>query len=172
MHKPYNFQREDNFQGTSLHLTFTNWKMPLVNIQIESNTVDQDVFFLESVVSLWENGKWTADLDVLGGIDNEDIDRIPSECSCGVNSLRNKTGDIPSLNVRSLDNWEELLDSPGTAGVMRANGTWAARLAAVTILNQLDRAHCVSIVGPKLCWNCVCARYEDPEPHLPGFIID
>lgn len=109
-------------------------------------------------------------------IDNDNFDPIPPPCQFPEESRRGaEFNGIPiSLldNVKSLDSSEELICALGSAVVMRANRNWAARLAAVALLNPLDKGHCVSIVGGKFCWNCMGARYTEPEPHLLELIID
>lgn len=49
-HAEYDFKREDSFKGTSLHLSFTEWKQALSTGTM--GVIDREVHFLESVVSL------------------------------------------------------------------------------------------------------------------------
>ena len=60
-HEMYNFKREDCFSGTSLHLNFTEWALPVG--QPSSHTIDHDVWHVESVISVRDRGEWLADLD-------------------------------------------------------------------------------------------------------------
>ncbi|KAK6850980.1 hypothetical protein PG987_000614 [Apiospora arundinis] len=57
-------KRENNFAGTSLHLSFTPHEFPLD--YGTSGIIDHQVFFVESVVSVHDSGKWVADLDIIG----------------------------------------------------------------------------------------------------------
>jgi len=59
----YDGKREDSFQGTSLHLSFTGYNPPIVIG--EHGAQDAEVYILESAVSVHDHGKWVADLDVL-----------------------------------------------------------------------------------------------------------
>ncbi len=48
-HQEYDGKRKDNFEKTSLHLSFTQWNVPLVSATTSKRgAIDQDVFFLES----------------------------------------------------------------------------------------------------------------------------
>ena len=75
-----------------------------------------------------------ADLDILS-IDFDGLLRITPSTSCpGFHSQPQ------DRDYTSIDDWEELLDSPETIGIFRANGKWAARLAAVSILRNVSKA--------------------------------
>lgn len=73
LHASYDFKRENNFAGTSLHLSFTDWRFPLE--AGGSRTIDQDVLVVESVISVLDRGAWVADLDILC-IDFENLSRL------------------------------------------------------------------------------------------------
>jgi hypothetical protein len=51
----------------------------------------------------------------------------------------------------SIDNWDELLDSPFAIGIFRAQGNWVARLAAACILARKDTEANVGYVGFLTC---------------------
>ncbi|CAF9917354.1 MAG: hypothetical protein GOMPHAMPRED_001222 [Gomphillus americanus] len=171
-HKRYDLRRENNFKSTSLHLSFTQWTCPLENCQ--SRTQDQDAHFVESVISVRDRGEWVADLDVLS-INFENLVRLGSP-PCAMANHKKMTFDYISL-----DTWEELLDFPvANVSVFRANGNWAARLAAVSILAQKDLAHALGIFGPdEFCLDCLENRFpvsrsgfDESESGLPSFCID
>jgi hypothetical protein len=177
-HAPYDFKRENNFQGTSLHLSFTSWKLAIATE--ETGAIDHNVFLVESIISLWNCGKWIADLDPLK-IENPYLHRAKFNCNC-----RKKApswhGDgmgegglgASEREIISLDSWEEFLDPPLSTGTLRAHGNWAARLGAVSILCQQGKADQVSIWGKdEPCWSCL--EYESsirPGKALREFIID
>ena len=171
-HAPYDLKREDNFKGTSLHLSFTEWILPMDTEG--TRTIDQDVYFVESVVSVMDRGEWVADLDVLC-VDFESLRRFDTDSKCPGNH-----DETTVYDYTSLDSWEELLDGPQTVGVFRAHGNWAARLAAVSIISQKGQAHCIGVFGPKkTCLKCMenehgtteAALLEFESP-LPSFCID
>ncbi|OQE40835.1 hypothetical protein PENCOP_c005G01102 [Penicillium coprophilum] len=121
-HVSYDFQRENNFSGTSLHLSFTDWRLPLE--AGGDRTIDQGVFVVEAAISVLDRGKWVADLDILC-IDFEMLSRIIKECD----QHEREDHDL-DYDYTSIDNWDELLDTPEGVGIFRAHGNWAARLAA------------------------------------------
>ena len=62
-HAPYNCRRENNFKGTSLHLSFTEWTLPVMTEGLR--TIDQKAQYVECVISVLDARKWVADLNVL-----------------------------------------------------------------------------------------------------------
>ncbi|KAI2623110.1 hypothetical protein GGR54DRAFT_629717 [Hypoxylon sp. NC1633] len=166
-HKPFTGERADMFRGVSMHLSFTDWKMPLD--WKATGEIDQEIFLLESVVSVQHNGQWIADIDVLG------LERYAPGIfysDCGTDCTTAKSFD--QKEVLCVDKWEELLDPPPTTAVLRANGNWSARLAATSILIQKKKTYAIELVanGDRFCWNCFVKKYSCPEPFLPEFIID
>lgn len=172
-HAAYNRKREDNFKSTSLHLSFTDWTLPLEVKGSGARTIDQEATLVEAVVSVLDSGKWVADLDILC-IDFNALTRLnmTQECPGHPNG--------PSdYDYTALDTWEELLDQPKSVGFFRARGNWAARLAAVSILAQKDQGHSVGLLGPGDfcldCLNAMCdtsAGLEEFESPLPSICID
>lgn len=170
-HAPYDCKRENNFKGTSLHLSFTNWAFPLEASGVR--TIDQDVLVVESVISVLDRGKWVADLDILS-IDHEGLIRMNIKCKCESSQEQSE------YDYTSIDSWEELLDKPEAVGIFRAHGNWAARLAAVSVLSQQGQGHSIAVFGPtRICLKCLEAGYEafgadlqDYESPLPSFCID
>ena len=173
-HTTYDGKREDNFKSTSLTLSFTDWTVPLEVKGGGARTIDQEAYFVESVISVLESGKWVADLDILR-IDFERLSKIEMQAPCP-----GHTDGVADYDYTSIDNWEELLDSPVDVGIFRARGNWAARLAAVSILSQQGHGHSVGLLGPEeFCLQCLHDQYDcsrDPfgehESPLPSFCID
>ena len=166
-HNPYNHCREDNLSGTTLVLSFTEWKRPLPVTQ--RGTVDEDVNFIECVVSVHDRGRWLADIDP--------IDLEPrfwtSNCVCG--STRSS---MPEC-VTSIDSWKELLDAPDNVAIVRAHGNWVARLAATAIRRQrrLEDATCVIPPETDLCVKCFEGAFKYYHEHVNemrngGIIVD
>ena len=172
-HAVYDGKRENNFKGTSLHLSFTDWTLPLEVKGTEGRTIDQEVYLVESVISVLGSGKWVADLNILS-IDFEALTRlIPSPHCSGHPNGRHE------YDYTSLDDWEELLDGPMSVGFFRAHGNWAARLAAVSILSQKHGAHAIGVLGPQdFCLECLGSDHDvigglnKHESPLPSFCID
>ncbi|CAK7238440.1 hypothetical protein SEUCBS140593_010690 [Sporothrix eucalyptigena] len=166
-HRPYDDDKKDSFGGTSLHLSFTTWKMPLD--WEDTGAIDQSIFIVESVVSVQDNGQWVADIDVLDMVENypDIVEEFLCDQDCDTASPES------TQDIVSIDSWEELLDPPPCAAVFRAVDNWPARLAAVCIIVQQSKGHCAAIIqGGKLCLSCLRSLYSDPEPHLPDLIIN
>ncbi|KAH6616942.1 hypothetical protein F5144DRAFT_623806 [Chaetomium tenue] len=141
-HAPYDGTLSDSFPGTSLHLSFTTWKVPLD--WDSTGDIDHEIFLLESVVSVQDQGRWVADIDVLG-IETDRPDVVSFSCECEHKPLSD------TQNVVSISSWEEFLDHPPCIGVMQTNKNWAARLATVSILIQQGNGHTAAILeGGKL----------------------
>ena len=171
-HAVYNGKRENNFKGTSLHLSFTDWTLPLEDKGAKRRTIDQEAYLVESVISVLDSGKWVADLDILR-IDFKALTRFRRSQQCP-----GHPNGRTDYEYTSLDSWEELLDGPMSVGFFRAHGNWAARLAAVSILSQKHQAHAVGILGPEaFCLECLGSNLDDSglrknESSLPSICID
>lgn len=165
-HGSYDGSATDSFRETSLHLSFTTWKMPLD--WHNTGEIDQEIFLLESVVAVQDNGKWVADIDVL------ELEKNCPDVIEHFNCDQDCMSDIVESHedLVSIDSWEELLDLPPCTGVLRAKGNWVARLAAAAVLAQQENDNRAVIVGvEKICWRCLESTYAEPEPHMPQLII-
>ena len=160
----YDGRCTDKFKGTSLHLSFTNWKFALD--WNNTGEIDQQVFLMESVISVQDRGQWVADIDVLE-LERSEPQVIQFRCECCRDAAPPASEDI-----LSLESWEEILHPPPSIGVIRSNRNWVARLAAITILAQKNQEHAAVLLGNEpICWSCLEELYSEPEPHLPSFII-
>ncbi|KAK8044434.1 hypothetical protein PG993_004458 [Apiospora rasikravindrae] len=130
-------KRENNFTSTSLHLSFTPHEFPL-DYGV-TGIIDHQVFFVESVISVHDSGKWVADLDIIGPF--QDDARLVLKLPRGnrakpahVHSEEKKKAALGSFV--SIDTWEEVLDAAPTHSLVRASGNWAARLAVLAAILQ------------------------------------
>ncbi|KAK6207121.1 hypothetical protein LQW54_007438 [Pestalotiopsis sp. IQ-011] len=166
-HRPFDGMGQDTFESTSLHLSFTDWKMP-IECWENKGEIDQEVFLLESVLSVRQGGKWVGDIDVLSFEKSQYCVFTPAEkCACE-NREHSVLGDVVSIS-----SWDELLDPPGLPGIVHAHGNWPARLAVASILSQQGKGHCIAIMDESpVCWSCFHKAFVSPEAHIPEFIID
>ena len=171
-HAAYDGKRENNFQGTSLHLSFSDWEMPVEPKGARTGFIDQDARYVESIVAVLDSGRWVADLDVLR-VNFQELVKLETPNVCP----GHPPGD-PEYDHTSIDSWEELLDGPREVGVFRAHGNWAARLGAVSILCQQGQTQSIGLLGPDdFCIRCLAANYESGglpnyESPLPSICID
>ena len=145
-----------------------------------ARTIDQDLFYVESVVSVRDGGKWVADLDILK-INFADVDilkpKSERQCLCGDDVQRKLREEV---DIVSIDSWDELLDEPNSTGIVRANGNWYARLAAASLLFQRREDSRVAMFPSEdVCLGCEIKDREmgadmlrEYEANLPQFCID
>ena len=62
-HSAFDGHMEDNFAGTSLHLSFSEYQLA-VDIGAHGGR-DQEACYIEAIVSVYDRGRWIADLDIL-----------------------------------------------------------------------------------------------------------
>ncbi|KAI9172791.1 hypothetical protein HJFPF1_02305 [Paramyrothecium foliicola] len=164
-HEPYDGLTEDCFTSTSLHLSFTEFEMPYD--LGKRGSIDNDVHFVETIVSVYEKSEWVADLDVLLL-----FEPLLSGYQC-VRRFKRSTHERgcyhPSPSWRalpyrltSIDNWEELINAPNDLGqshiaIIRANDNRLARLAAASVAVQMG-LRTVVLPNSDFCWSCCCLR--------------
>jgi hypothetical protein len=157
-HDEFDGYEQDSFQGTTLHLGFTEYALPIDTGQ--HGLRDSEMYFLESVVSVHEHGKWVADLDILGQFRDHSKYRVTPACAHtdGPNS-----DVIPTPSVTAIDHFSEILDPPEFVGVIRSSDNWLARLAIATLSLQLK--HPTVILSDRFCWDCVLESWVNaPGP--------
>jgi hypothetical protein len=105
------------FERTSLHLSFTDFRVP---IAIESGAIDAEILLLETLISVYEGRQWIADLDVLGNpvashINEEythgGLHSVPCQLPYESNGLGDKLMCEFGSRLKSISNWDELLCS-------------------------------------------------------------
>jgi hypothetical protein len=125
-HAPFDGELSDHFASTSLHASFTKFEVP-IGLNPHSGQ-DVQAFFRQTLIRLHgKNGKWVADLDILGALQDPLFKRYHPG-SCRHSNARQTT---PQCILKSIDNWEEFLDRPKVPGVVRATGNWQARLRSM-----------------------------------------
>jgi hypothetical protein len=144
-HADYDYNRENNFEGTSLHLSFTGWKIPLVTG--DQGFIDEDVHFLEAVISVRERGIWVADIDVLGSLQNITRDNA-NKADCTHPPLTRASGELISI-----DSWDELLDPPHGVSIVRSRDNWVGRLAATCVARRQFSSTGVFVLRTE--WSCL-----------------
>lgn len=135
----------DNFSGISLHLSFTGYERPLDTDA--DGAKDVDVYLLETRLSIHDEGKWLGDLNILQSLQSSSMSKLVYPIRCTHTAFKALT-----WRMTAVDNWDELLDEPKNACIVRARRNWIARLAFICICHQLGRR---TIVLPDdVCWEC------------------
>lgn len=151
-HGPYDGKLENSFQNTTLHLGFSGYEFPLdVGDRGGRN---REAFFLETLISVHDRGEWVADIDTLAAVASPSLlnanDLLPI-CRHAQSDRRA----VPEGPFVTIDRWEELLEMPKDAAVVRAHGNWLARLAIAAVSVEMGNS---TILWPGHgCWAC-CER--------------
>jgi len=148
---------DDCFKATSLHLSFTEFILPLTSSKKRRGAIDNDLKLVETLISAHDRGKWIGDIDVLAIYkeNSQQLQRFEPFKTC----KHNKSSSYPH-RLTSLDNWEEILDAPEdfgqeNAGIVRASNNCLARIATACISVQLGHKTVV-LPSEVTCWHCCC----------------
>lgn len=154
-HPYFDGQVEDTFTRTTLHLSFTDWLSP---IDLGRGHRDAEAYVVESVVSVHDNGRWIADLDILeslkngcGQYDHEFF--FNSRCPHSQSTSQDPTPKgLQDNEIVCITNWDEFLERPDTPAVVMTHKNWLARLGITVIgIRRGDRV----FLGDKFCAECL-----------------
>ena len=126
---PFDGKYEDNFTRTSLHLRFTGSTLPVNASLPQMGDRFHRAFYYETVVQVYDQGTWVADLDIL-----KSIESFRHGWGRGCVSM----GKVYRPLV-VVDNWNELLDEQPSSSIVRATDNQLARVAIASVLAQLGR---------------------------------
>jgi hypothetical protein len=156
-HQVFDGVLDDSFGGTSLQLSFTEWKQE-VNVGTTGGK-DIEAYFLETVISVYDRAKWVADLDVLSTFRSKrlvtELLKLPyPPCSPAHGAPRSAPlVNVPQLpQLISVGNFAEIIVAPSAPGVVTARGNWQARLAAASI--SIAKGYRVILTPYGCCWSC------------------
>ena len=167
-HTPFDGKLENNFTSTTLHLWLTGSEQPLNTLKYGAR--DQECFFVETVISVYDKGKKVADLDLLRLItsirDSASIKNSLLHISSAKCQHKGETKNDSTVlkDLVSLDNWHEVLDLPEGVAVVRAYENWVARLALASLLFSLQTP--VLISPNNVCWACLRSELAELEAAL------
>ncbi|QPC72442.1 hypothetical protein HYE68_003194 [Fusarium pseudograminearum] len=151
-HNSFDERQENSFGATSCHLSFTNYRMPIALRHQVHGRQDVEAYFIETVASIYDCGKWVGDLDILGSLASMNLIRVGHDASCVAEPT---TSAVLNCRLTSIDNWEEFLDRPKNAAVARAHRNWLARLVLTSF--AIERGYKVFVFPESVCWSC-CAK--------------
>ncbi|KAH6653268.1 hypothetical protein BKA67DRAFT_569058 [Truncatella angustata] len=149
-HEPFDGSAQNNFQGTSFHLSFTGYELPL-NINSRSGR-DVLAYFLETTVSVYNHGEWVADLDILEAATLW-TSQVKKYCD------HRELPDFDFSSLVSIDSWSELLDPPVQSAVVRASGDPIARLATAALASRLA-AKVIVLPSTSVCLACYFGAFD------------
>ncbi len=148
------------FDGSSLHMSFTGWEGPL-RVRGPSAFRGMEAYNLETRISMYDQGEWVADLNIL-----ESLTSSPNLRVCGVHCRQ--CGHDPSIaasgaELVSIDCWEELLSTADKPMVLRSGSSWMVRLTGVSIAYSRGFRCFLLPVHKEFCWTCVVEEAETGE---------
>jgi len=172
-HEKFNGKLEDHFQRTSVHLSFTQYEIPLVT-ENDRHTIDRGVVLIETLISIYDGGDWIGEVDILKTLRSPLVQRVGSshheqhfvEQAQGKHqtSYEEALLNTPQLAATSVENWDELLEAPQTGLIaIRAHKNWLARLTISAVC--VKHGFMLLILPTEVCWLC-CAdvfRGENSE---------
>ncbi|KAI1127052.1 hypothetical protein F5Y10DRAFT_243558 [Nemania abortiva] len=149
-HNPFDGKLEDSFHTATLHLSFTDYVLP---IDVGAHGLrDFEIYFLESFISLHDKGEWIADLNLPFQLKNPELVHFHDE-----DDPRHEdcAAEVPykGLMFTTIDDWNELLNPPEGVGIIRSTGNWLGRLAATCLSLQLG--HQTIVLQKEFCWECI-----------------
>ena len=144
----------NTFTGTSLHLSFTDWCIPIEVGDARRGRRDADAYIVESLVSVYDRGRWIGDLDVLEALSKGSAHPDHAffyRTSCAHVDAKAIQPHQVSPPFVTIENWDEFLEHPEIPAVAMAHGNWDAKLAlAVLGVRRGDRV----FVMEKICESC------------------
>ncbi|KAI3333568.1 hypothetical protein F4824DRAFT_490763 [Ustulina deusta] len=152
---PFDDTYVDCFKSTSLHLSFTEWCAPVVQVQ-SIGQKESNVNLIEAIISVRDSGRWVADVDIHAALSlgqcQPRIVHMKDRCEHSVRMEENKG------TLLAIETWDQALDVPDGSVVVRSSNNWLARLALLSVLCQHSKMLQESIwVWPSclLCRQCV-----------------
>jgi len=187
-HRTFDGEMVDCFKNTSLHLSFTEYELP-----VDTGTHggrDHSAYYLESLISVYDGKDWIADLDILAMFRNDKLHRLP-RCPFRdydnefMYSLARKHGALAYSNheekakdaleslkasgLATIESWLEFMDPPTDLSILMSTDNWYARLAAVAINVQRGYSTCLLAPGTLVCWPCFL-NWRNSRQDGPGDI--
>jgi hypothetical protein len=131
-HMPFEGHPQDSFRPTSVHLSFTDYAMPLVTQNENRHIIDRPASLIETLISAYDQRAWVADLDIIKAVShrtgqleqNNSFQRLICHCEESsrprnqsafadlVRRLQGLRDWQPETIMTNIDNWDEILDPP------------------------------------------------------------
>jgi hypothetical protein len=155
--EPYSGLLEDRFSDTHLRMSFTDWSVPIHVAGAPTGRPFIEAHIVETLVSVYNRGKWVADIDVLDAVGKGSGSWDHQwffKSGCNHDSHDEQKG----LEMTALATWEGFFGQPlegPTVALTYKN--WEARLAMVALaVRRGDRV----LLSDGICWNCYKDLYS------------
>jgi hypothetical protein len=183
-HHPFDGKQENHFKQTSVHLSFTEYEMPLPAEDNLHHVIDKSEILVETLISVYDKGMWVAEIDPLKA-SRSTLHRVQQlsltsahkpECTENfpnghIISYNQAKAEFPQLAAVSVENWDELIEAPPSGMIaVRAHKNWLARLAAMAVC--IKQGFVPIILGDEICWTCcteLIQKERDKESLLRGY---
>jgi hypothetical protein len=146
-HLKFDGKAQDSFHQTSLHLALTDYTIPFT--MHHEGARDIEAYFQEALISVFDRTEWVADLDCISSLESPYLFRLP-RTTC---RHRKKPILLYSHLLTSVDSWQELLDRPQRAAIIRSHDNWVGRLATACL--SVQKRYPTLIVPSEFCWECI-----------------
>ncbi|PQE07534.1 hypothetical protein CJF30_00007275 [Rutstroemia sp. NJR-2017a BBW] len=135
-HNVFDGSLENHFSRTSVHLSFTEYEVPLVTDGDSRHIIDRDVVLVEALISVYDGANWVAEIDIPKAL-RSDIILLPSTASKDGHdgwllhpedrrkqkihmTYQEAFQDAEKASMVSIENWDELIEPPiGFRGWLR-----------------------------------------------------
>jgi hypothetical protein len=183
-HYPFDGKHENHFKQTSVHLSFTEYVIPLIAGDNPHHIIDKSAVLVETLISVYDKRTWVAEIDLLKA-SGSTLHRVPQLSLTSTHkpertenfpnghiiSYNQAKAEFPQLAAVSVENWDELIEAPPSGMIaVRAHKNWLARLAAMAVC--IKQGFVPIILGDEICWTC-CAeliqKERDKESLLRGY---
>jgi hypothetical protein len=174
-HRPYDGKLENYFEQTSMHLSFTEYVIPLITEDNPRHIIDRDVQLIEALIRVYDGGTWVGEVDILKTFrskilrsacenifhfaQSEDVtSTFTSSSKRGTYELIKE--EYPNFMITSVENWHELVEAPSRGIIaVRAHKNRLARLAttAVCVRHGFE----LVVLDEHTCWGCLGLRLKD-----------
>lgn len=175
-HNKFDGLAEDHFERTSLHLSFTDYEVPLVTEEQNRHMIDCAVVLVETLISIYDEGVWVGEVDVLKAFKSQ-LQRVGckshgsnSACKHGPLTYLEASAKFPQIMAVSAENWDELIESPGTGVIaVRASKNWLARRAVTAFC--VKKGFFPVILPDNICWSCCADLITNNHEHKSTFAL-
>lgn len=164
-HNRFDGTAENYFQQTSIHLSFTDYEIPLITEESPQHIIDRAVVLVETLLSVYDRGVWVGEVNILKAFRSQ-VHRVPCDPTHKAaiarqtaasakdgNTYRGALLKIPQLAATSIENWDELIEAPCTGAIaIKAHKFWLARLAAMAVC--VKQNFTPIILPEEACWTC------------------